>query len=301
MWRVMFLSSGPSADRRGSAATAAVGKGVAAARGTVALLLLLAATEAATAVTHAADGGDRAHVNFTVHGVAAAAAATIRGHAEEVRARAFAGLLDERSPRRWLPQCAIHVHATPAAFAAAVGGPPDVAQGATSIEFAHDVVSLRRIDLLADPVAPVPPALAHELVHVVLADRFTQGPPPRWADEGLAILFDAAGRQEDHERDFRAARARGLSWSAADLLALEDYPPGAERQRVFYGQSATLVRWLIGRKDALTFIRFLESCPEHGLEPALERHYGLRSIGELERAWKEVPPMHTFGLAGRTP
>jgi hypothetical protein len=34
---------------------------------------------------------------------------------------------------------------------------------------------------------------------------------------------------------------------------------------------------------------------------ALERHYGLRSIKDLELAWKEVPPMQTFGLAGFSP
>lgn len=300
MWRVLFMVSGPSADRRGSASVASTDKGVSAARCTAAGLLLLAAACVATERSPAA-AGESARDNVTVHGVASPAAARIRGHAEEVRATAFASLLGERSPRPWLPRCAIHVHATPAAFAAAVGGPPDVAQGATSIEFSGAMVSLRRIDVLADPATPIPPALAHELVHVVLADRFTDGPPPRWADEGLAILFDVADRQVDHERDFRAARARGMAWSAADLVSLEDYPPGAERQRVFYGQSAALVRWLIGRKDAPSFIRFVEACPEHGVAPALAQHYGLKSIGDLERAWKEVPPMHTLGLAGRSP
>jgi hypothetical protein len=71
--------------------------------------------------------------------------------------------------------------------------------------------------------------------------------------------------------------------------------------RAFYGQSASLVRWLIARKDAPTFIRFLRQCPEGGMAAALERHYGLRSIKDLELAWKEVPPMQTFGLAGLSP
>jgi hypothetical protein len=295
MWRVLFLATGTPAVRRGA------GVGPSAARHGLASAVLLAATVAIPCSLIHVDGSEPAVGNVVVHGVSAERAAAIGRHAETVRSRAFDLLYGERSPARWTPRCAIHVHDTPAAFAAAVGGPPDVAEGATSIEFSGDDVSLRRIDVLAGADAPVPPALAHELVHVVLADRFVAGPPPRWADEGLAVLFDTVGRQEDHEHDFRAARRRGMAWSAADLVALEDYPSAAGRQRVFYGQSASLVRWLIARKDAPTFIRFLRQCPEGGMAAALERHYGLRSIKDLELAWKEVPPMQTFGLAGFSP
>ena len=295
MWRVLFLSSGTSAGRRSGCG------GSPPSRLLLPAVVLIALTVTLPDRDARAGERDRGPGNFVVHGVAAERAASIRAHAETVRARAFETLLGDSSPRPWLPRCDVHVHTTPAAFAAAVGGPPEVAQGATSIDFSGDTVSLRRIDLLADGNASVPPALAHELVHVVLADRFTAGPPPRWADEGLAVLFDQFGKQRDHEQDFRAARHRGQAWTAADLVALEDYPPGPGRQRVFYGQSAALVRWLIARKDAPTFVRFLEQCPELGLATALERHYDLHSVTDLELAWKEVPPMQTFGLAGRSP
>lgn len=295
MWRVLFLATGTPAVRRGA------GVEPSAARHRLCALVLITATVAIACPPIHGAGSEPAVGNVVVHGVSAERATVIGRHAEAVRSRAFDLLFGERSPARWAPLCAIHVHETQAAFAAAVGGQPDVAQGATSIEFSGDEVSLRRIDVLSSDDSPLPPALAHELVHVVLADRFVAGPPPRWADEGLAVLFDTVGRQEDHEHDFRAARRRGMAWSAADLVALEDYPSGAGRQRVFYGQSAGLVRWLIARKGAPTFIGFLQQCPECGMASALERHYGLRSIDDLELAWKEVPPMQTFGLAGLSP
>jgi hypothetical protein len=295
MWRILFLSSGTSAGRRCGCG------GSPSSRLFFPAVVLLALTVALPDRDARAGQPGNGSGNFVVHGVAAERAAVIRAHAETVRTRAFETLLGDSSPRPWQPRCDVHVHATPGAFSAAVGGPPDVAQGATSIDFSGDSVSLRRIDLLAAGDALVPPALAHELVHVVLADRFTAGPPPRWADEGLAVLFDQDGKQRDHERDFRAARHRGQAWTAADLVALDDYPPGPGRQRVFYGQSAALVRWLIDRKDARTFVRFLEHCPELGLRAALERHYDLHSVTDLELAWKEVPPMQTFGLAGHSP
>lgn len=290
MWRVLFLETA-AAVRRGSA------QSVPAVRRFAALVIAVAVPGASSIAL----AGNPLPVNMVVHGVAAEQAGAIAQHAEAVRSRAFEMLLGDRSPAQWLPRCVIHVHHTAADFAAAVGGPPGIARGATSIEFAGDVVSLRRIDVLSSADSAIPPALAHELVHVVLADRFTAGPPPRWADEGLAVLFDAAGDQEDHDRDFRDARNRGLAWSAAELVALEDYPAVPGRQRVFYGQSAGLVRWLVAKRDAATFIRFLEQCPELGLATALERHYGLREVADLELAWKEVPPMQTFGLAGRSP
>jgi hypothetical protein len=70
---------------------------------------------------------------------------------------------------------------------------------------------------------------------------------------------------------------------------------------VFYGQSAALVRWLIARRDAPTFIRFLEDCPQRGIRESLERHYELRSVEDLELAWSEVPAEEMLSLAERSP
>ncbi|NDC53503.1 MAG: hypothetical protein EBZ74_04250 [Planctomycetia bacterium] len=234
--------------------------------------------------------------SVVVVGVDAERAAAIAGHAERVRRTAFEQLLGDASPAAWTERCEIHVHATPAAFAAAVGAAPDEARGATSLEFAAGRVALRRIDVMGDGPDTVPDAVAHELVHVVLADRFTAAAPPRWADEGIALLFDDAEKQAAHEADFRAARARGLDYSGADLVALEEYPADARRQRVFYGQSAALVRWLIARRDAATFVRFVRDSQSRDLAAALERHYDLDTRTLFDSAWKEVPPIHSLSF-----
>ena len=235
--------------------------------------------------------------NVVVLGVSHTRAAAIAEHAEEVRRKAFAQLLDMPHPRPWSERCEIHVHATPAAFAVAVGGGPATARGATSLEFGVDGVVSRRIDVMGDGSDTIPDALAHEIVHVVLADHFTAAAPPRWADEGLALLFDGVEKQSRHEADFRSAQARGLAFSATDLLALEHYPADAGRQRVFYGQSAALVRWLIARRDAATFIRFVADAQSGDLPAAFERHYDLEMSAVFESAWKEVPPIHSLSFS----
>ena len=156
---------------------------------------------------------------------------------------------------------------------------------------------------MGDGSEVVPDALDHELVHVVLADHFVHAAPPRWADEGLALLFDAPEKQRRHDADFQNARKRGLAWTAIDLVSLEDYPADGPRTRVFYGQSAALVRWLVARRDAATFIRFLDDIPATGFEAALVRHYAVGSLDSVSSAWssdwKEVAPINTLGLAER--
>lgn len=237
--------------------------------------------------------------NIVVRGTSLARGLIIREHAETLRGQAFSQLLGKSDPTPWLPRCEIHVHSSVEAFARSVGGPPAEARGATSLEFSGDRVVSRRIDVVGDGTAIVPDAIDHELIHVVLADHFVHASPPRWADEGLALLFDSPAKQRGHELDFQEARRRGLAWSASDLVTLEDYPADTQRQRVFYGQSAALVRWLIARRDATTFIRFLDDAALNGMEAALSRHYGIESLASVSSAWKEVAPINTLGLASR--
>ena len=169
-------------------------------------------------------------VNVVVHGASAARAGKIAAFAERTRDEAYRRLLGSERPGRWTARCAIHVHATPESFASAVGMPPVGSRGATSIDFLGDAVASRRIDVMGDGPDVIPDALAHEIVHVVLADHFVHAPPPRWADEGLAVLFDSSEKQSGHEEDFRAAVGQGLAFSAADLLTLEELPMGTRRQ-----------------------------------------------------------------------
>jgi hypothetical protein len=237
--------------------------------------------------------------NIVVVGTSQSRADVIREHAETIRREVFSQLLGEADPKPWLVRCEIHVHSSAESFEQAVGGSPVEAHGATSLEFSGDRVVTRRIDVVGDGPAVVPDAIAHELVHVVLADHFVHAAPPRWADEGLALLFDTLEKQRGHEADFQDARRRGLAWSAADLLALEDYPADGPRQKIFYGQSAALVRWLIARRDAATFIRFLDDAAEVGMEAALDRHYAITSLVSVSSAWKEVAPINTLGLSQR--
>jgi len=260
---------------------------------------LILADETAASVSLESTAEPNTAGNIVVHGTSQSRAESIRNHAEMIRREAFSTLLGESHPKPWWIRCEIHVHASTMAFEDAVGRPPAEARGATSLEFSGDRVVNRRIDVMGDGPATVPDALDHELVHVVLADHFVHAAPPRWADEGLALLFDAPEKQHGHDADFLEAARRGLIWTASELVAMEEYPVETSRQRVFYGQSAALVRWLIARRDAATFIRFLDHAADVGMDAALSRHYGIDSLASVSSAWKEVAPIHTLGLSER--
>ena len=227
--------------------------------------------------------------SFTVVGVDAERAAAVAARAAELRQRISAQLLGIDQPEAWTPRCEIHVHLTEESFADAVGGAPATARGATSIEFFSDDVGLRRIDVMGDrPGESIPDALAHELVHVVLADRFCDGPPPRWADEGLAMLFDPEEKQTGHDEDFRDAAIRGLAWSGRDMFEIDLDPADIGRERVFYGESLALVRWFLAQGSAATFLSFLDDCDAEGIAESLNRHYQIGSLAEFDNRWQTV-------------
>jgi hypothetical protein len=227
--------------------------------------------------------------SFEVVGVDADHATLVARHAAALRRRISAELLGIADPVAWTPRCVIHVHRTERSFAEAVGGAPVTARGATSIEFFGADVGMRRIDVICEASAGlIPDAIGHELVHVILADRFTDRPPPRWADEGLAMLFDTEAKQRGHDEDFREAAGRGLAWAGQELFEIEIDPADGARERVFYGESLALVRWFLERRDVPTFLSFLDDCEDSGLSAALEKHYGMKSLADFDGRWEPV-------------
>jgi hypothetical protein len=145
----------------------------------------------------------------------------------------------------------------------------------------------RRIDLRSDRPDPLREALPHELTHVVLADTFPEQLCPLWADEGLAVLADIASKRAGFRQDLAEALDRGETFAMAELLRLDNYP-AAHRQQVFYGQSLSLVEFLLRRKDAETFCTFVRRATSHGYDAALAEAYGISDVGELERLWRKA-------------
>lgn len=204
---------------------------------------------------------------------------------ESLRNASQSAWLEPPSEVSWSPQCEVVVHASSSSYVAAVGGEARRTSGCSLIKMDGKQIVLRRIDLLADDKSRALSALAHELTHVVLADRFGERPLPRWADEGIATLADHIGKQNQHHQDMLAALRIGSAFRLGDLLVSEDYPPPV-RFAAFYGQSVSLVRFLSQRNGSTAFVKFVERSRQTGYDQALRDVYGIADISELERQWR---------------
>lgn len=192
----------------------------------------------------------------------------------------------------WSPRCEIVVHATKANYLAAVGRGGEATRGASWIEFQNKQVSRRRIDLLGVDDAGLT-ALAHEMTHVIFADLFQGRQPPRWADEGAAMLADSHDKQQLHQRDLERAVAGQIEFRIGELFALEQYPQ-PHRVPGFYGQSVSLAAFLARRDDPAKFVKFIERVLDRGHDRALRDVYGIENAASLELEWLA----HRLGARG---
>jgi len=202
---------------------------------------------------------------------------------EATRSKLSAQWLGRGKGGAWDPKCYIVLHPTAESYLREVGE-GQMTAGSSLIEFAGNRLVTRRVDLRADHPDGYLGALAHELTHVVVAERFIERQVPRWADEGMAVLADTQGKQDLHHADLGLARANRTTFRLVELMQMENYPD-ASRQATFYGQSASLVRFLVARGGELAFVGFLTKSNEIGYDAALRDVYKFAGMAELEQHW----------------
>jgi hypothetical protein len=198
----------------------------------------------------------------------------------------------------WHPKCDIILHSTSEDYLRAVPG-GDQTVGCSLINTNEGRVVGRRIDIRADRPGWLNAALRHEMTHIVLADRFADGALPAWADEGMAVLADPDTKQDAHSRDLHMARSQRATFRLVELFALNGYP-SPERQAAFYGQSASLVRFLVSRGTPAQFVRFMRAAADDGYEVAVRDVYEMEGVRDLERRWlQDMNVAHSLASARR--
>ena len=185
----------------------------------------------------------------------------------------------------WSPKCEIVIHPGRQSYLAAVGAGGAQTFASSWIDPGRDKhVAARKIDMRGDGQLGKA-ALPHEITHVILADLLNGAQPPRWADEGLAILADSPEKQRLHERDLADGLRRRLAFSSVELVTVDTYPHPS-RVPAFYGQSASLTAFLVTRDTPARFVEFLRASREHGYDEALRKIYAIQGLGELDRLWQ---------------
>jgi hypothetical protein len=166
-------------------------------------------------------------------------------------------------------------------------GKPAGGTGHATVKLAGGRATERRIDLRADDPALVPNALPRELTHVVLADLFPNTPPPKWAEEGMAVLAGSPEEVSRYVRTLSRCARGGELLPTTALLELKDFPP-AEKITGFYCASVTLVDYLVRLKGEQHFTLFLRDCQRYGTTQALRRQYEIDGAAALEQAWRRA-------------
>jgi hypothetical protein len=186
----------------------------------------------------------------------------------------------------WNERCYVVFHPSEASYLREVGegGRSTLGSSLVTTHAANKIVA-RRIDLRGDVTEPLQAALPHELTHVLMADAFAGGQLPRWADEGMAMQADPPEKLARHSRDLNEAMQRRSEFHVGELLAETNYPGGAQRA-VFYGESASVVGFLIARRPPAEFVSFVRRAGSEGYDAALRDVYGIQDVGQLEHLWK---------------
>jgi hypothetical protein len=184
--------------------------------------------------------------------------------------------------QEWRPKCEVYLFDQPVEFARQSGLPQE-ALAAAQLEIGDGQVWQRRINARADDSSLVTRLLRHEIVHVVLADRFPRKQIPGWADEGLAVLFESPERLKNLSDVHRTHSS--LLEQPRFIRSLSGNPLRTRTRLeadVYYARAAMLTRYLIRRDTPERFLGFVEHVQAQGVESALRSCYGLDRVPSLE-------------------
>jgi hypothetical protein len=188
----------------------------------------------------------------------------------------------------WHPACDLVIHDHAMAFAS-VTKLNERATGHAEVTLDAGRVTGRRIDLRSDDNRLLNVSLPREIAHILLAELFPTTPPPRWAEEGIAI----SSTTKDEVNRFKAAIPRlladGQMPRASDILKSTGFPQ-ADRITGFYVASVTLTDYLVSLNGEKAFISFLTDAQRYGIETALKRQYRL-TPSQLDAIWTTPQPV----------
>jgi hypothetical protein len=206
--------------------------------------------------------------NFTVYAESDQTARKV-GDAAELHRLALAKLWYGKELRDWPTRCRIDVNLT------------DRPGGVTDISYSQERVLFQRVGVRGSLAGTLKGPLPHELSHVLFAHHFGQQ-PPRWADEGGAILFEAEVQQSAHRKRFREILDRQRQFPLRQLLGMRQYPPDIP---CLYAQGHSLSGFLVAAKGHKVFLAFVRDGLDGSWDQAVKSRYGYDDVEQLEKAW----------------
>lgn len=190
--------------------------------------------------------------------------------------------LNRIMPDALLAQIRVVVAPTKEAFLRLAGGWAEHSVAVAQRTRPQPTVIVNAESLRTAAPAEISKTLLHELVHCYVGLRFKSS-PPRWFEEGVATIAADGWSMED-------AAAVGLAAVLNRLIPLRElerhFPSTAERQRLAYQQSASVVRFMMTEQNA-TLSKFLAPYTAPESERLVAELWNPVYVEPLELRWKK--------------
>lgn len=232
-------------------------------------------------------GADHRTDNFSCNAATKEVAVRVCEEAERFRRELAIEWLGKELPR-WKEPCPITVQV----------GERLGAGGATSFVFDRGQVFGWQMTIQGSFERVMDSVLPHEVTHTIFASHFRQ-PLPRWADEGACTTVEHLSERTKQSKMLVQflQTGRGIPFSA--MFAMKEYPQDV---LPLYAQGHSLTSWLIAHGGKQKFLKFVGD----GLESedwvgVLNRHYGIRSLGQLQNTWLDWVAQGSPAIAPQSP
>jgi len=225
--------------------------------------------------TSSAKAAEFVTANFVVTAQNQQIAKKVGEYAERWRREKAMEWLGREMPN-WGMKCPLRVTVTPSG-----------SSGETTFAFDNGAILEQRMEVSGSLERILDSVLPHEVTHTVFAYRFRQ-PLPRWADEGGSVLSEDDHERQKHDDLIRRFLAKGnQAYRLRTLMTMMKYPNTGEDVITLYAEGYSVVRFLVDSSSKPAFLEFLADGiqPQMGWDRALQKHYGLKNIEQLEQAW----------------
>lgn len=183
----------------------------------------------------------------------------------------------------WKGKCPIYVYRDKKAYLKA-SGQAEWSGGVSSVRTAGPRLVSQKISTYQTAPKLLNSVLPHELAHLAYmsAVKYTKRYPLA-LHEGVAVYNELAFRRSYYAGVLRTRLKTESTIPLKELFAMKKYPAKPD---LFYAQGASVVQYLITARGAEEYYRFSLSIGKLGLAKALEKHYGFKSLDEIERYWQ---------------
>lgn len=210
--------------------------------------------------------------NFVVRAPTAKIARQVGLTAERYREKLSIEWLGKKMPR-WSRPCSVRVKV------GQIG-----AGGATTFAFDRGEVFGWRMNVQGTLERILDSVVPHEVSHTIFATHFRR-PLPRWADEGAATLVEHESEQRRQRLLLKQVMQTGRRIPLQRLLSMKEYPQGMQNVLTLYAQGYSLADYLVQQGGRQRYLAFLEDAHRRGWNDAIQSHYDLRNVDDLEERW----------------